>query len=176
MGDHRTITVGHYMELKVAYRQKNKNVIENSLITTPFNLQDEYAVKMTVETYVQATQKRDPHNPAHQSRFFMFLVQHYESRLRNIFEKANTGKDEYNAVLANFDKKASTHFTRPKRRDIQAVLSSTQPATWQQENETYNEFHDYQRCSNNNTRLNQLQKRMTKTKRMTTTTLTRDLL
>eukprot|EP00971_Amphidinium_carterae_P282719 5612710-Amphidinium_carterae.1 len=30
-GQHRTITVGHYMELEVAYKQKHKNVIENKM-------------------------------------------------------------------------------------------------------------------------------------------------
>eukprot|EP00971_Amphidinium_carterae_P104653 2072559-Amphidinium_carterae.1 len=83
---------------------------------------------MTTEIYVQAAAKRDPQNPPHQSRFFVFLVQHYESRVKNIFEKANTGIDEYKTVLAYFDRRGSTHFTRPKRRDIQAVLSTTQTA------------------------------------------------
>eukprot|EP00971_Amphidinium_carterae_P315012 6261957-Amphidinium_carterae.1 len=51
---------------------------------------DDYAVKMTTEIsfYVQAAAKRDSQNPAHQSRFFVFLVQHYKSRLKNIFETA----------------------------------------------------------------------------------------
>eukprot|EP00971_Amphidinium_carterae_P191221 3794715-Amphidinium_carterae.1 len=98
------------MELKVAYKQKHKTVIENksdykqnhfhndSIITTPTNLKDDYAVKMTVEIYVQAQQRRDPLNPAHQSRFFLFLVQHYrERRLREIFRRAGATMEEYNA-------------------------------------------------------------------------------
>eukprot|EP00971_Amphidinium_carterae_P215100 4269363-Amphidinium_carterae.1 len=76
---------------------KQNHYHDYSLITTPLNLMDDYAVKMTTEIYVHAAARQDPHNPPHQSRFFVFLVQHYETRLKNIFEKANTGIDEYNA-------------------------------------------------------------------------------
>eukprot|EP00971_Amphidinium_carterae_P026682 526280-Amphidinium_carterae.1 len=30
-GNSKTVTVGHYMELKVAYKQKHRNVIENNM-------------------------------------------------------------------------------------------------------------------------------------------------
>eukprot|EP00971_Amphidinium_carterae_P142447 2821676-Amphidinium_carterae.1 len=128
------------MELKVAYKQKHKTVIENkmeykqnhfhdySIIITPTNLNDDLAVKMTIEIYVQLQSKRDPLNPAHQNRFFLFLVQHYGERLRNIFQRARATMEEYNAVLAYFDKKGTTHFTKPNRRDLQAILSTTQTA------------------------------------------------
>eukprot|EP00971_Amphidinium_carterae_P289830 5755105-Amphidinium_carterae.1 len=68
-GPTSTVTVGHYMELKVAYKQKHRTVIENkveykqnhfhdySIITTPKNLNDDYAVKMTIEIYLQAQAK-----------------------------------------------------------------------------------------------------------------------
>eukprot|EP00971_Amphidinium_carterae_P231381 4591977-Amphidinium_carterae.1 len=34
--------------------------------------------------------------------------------------------EEYNAVLAYFGRKGSTHFTRPNQRDLRAILSTTQ--------------------------------------------------
>eukprot|EP00971_Amphidinium_carterae_P328791 6460858-Amphidinium_carterae.1 len=34
--------------------------------------------------------------------------------------------EEYNAVLAYFDRKGSTHFTKPNQRDLRAILSTTQ--------------------------------------------------
>eukprot|EP00971_Amphidinium_carterae_P326583 6457460-Amphidinium_carterae.1 len=137
-GQYRTIQVGHYMELKVAYKQKHKDVIENkseykqnhfhdyNIITTPTHLKDEYAVKMTVEIDLQSQQKRDPNNPPHQSRFFLFLVQHYGERLKNIFLRAGAPMEEYSAVLANYDRKTSTHFAKPIHRNLQAILSTTQ--------------------------------------------------
>eukprot|EP00971_Amphidinium_carterae_P144734 2868102-Amphidinium_carterae.1 len=83
---------------------------------------------MTVEIYVQAQQKQGPLNPPHQSRFFIFLVQHYGERLRGIFRRAGATMEEYNAVLAYFDRKGSTHFTKPNQRDLRAILSTTQTA------------------------------------------------
>eukprot|EP00971_Amphidinium_carterae_P102525 2029536-Amphidinium_carterae.1 len=73
--DGRSITVGNYMELKVAYKQIHRTVIENkgqykqnhfhdySVITTSTNLDDDYAVKMTIEIFTQAVKKYDPLNP-----------------------------------------------------------------------------------------------------------------
>eukprot|EP00971_Amphidinium_carterae_P044448 874217-Amphidinium_carterae.1 len=98
------------MELKVAYKQKHKNAIENkmeckqnhfhdySIITTPKNLNNDYAVKMTIEIYLQAQSKRerDELHPAYQNRFFLFLVQHYLPRLQNIFQRAGATHEEYN--------------------------------------------------------------------------------
>eukprot|EP00971_Amphidinium_carterae_P023986 473407-Amphidinium_carterae.1 len=114
-GPKSTVTVGHYMELKVAYKQKHRTVIENkseykqnhyhdySIITTPKNLNEDYAVKMTVEIYLQAATKRERErdqllllHPPHENRFFLFLVQHYERRLFNIFQRAGATVDEYN--------------------------------------------------------------------------------
>eukprot|EP00971_Amphidinium_carterae_P300614 5973024-Amphidinium_carterae.2 len=126
------------MELKVAYKQRNKTVIENkleykqnhfhdySIITTAKNLNDEYAVKMTIEIYLQAQSNRDELHPAHQNRFFLFLVQHYLPRLHNIFQRAGATVDEYNQVLAYFDKKCAVHFTRPNRLDLQMMRSAPQ--------------------------------------------------
>eukprot|EP00971_Amphidinium_carterae_P197424 3918273-Amphidinium_carterae.1 len=63
------------MELKVAYKQVHRTVIENRLdykqrhfhdysgITTPDNLDDEYTIKMTVEIFKQAEKKHDTQNP-----------------------------------------------------------------------------------------------------------------
>eukprot|EP00971_Amphidinium_carterae_P144733 2868101-Amphidinium_carterae.1 len=87
---------------------------------------------MTVEIYVQAQQKRDQLNPPHQSRFFIFLAQHYGERLREIFRRAGATMEEYNAALAYFDRKGSTHFTKPNRQDLQAILSTTQTAEEQE--------------------------------------------
>eukprot|EP00971_Amphidinium_carterae_P138539 2745021-Amphidinium_carterae.1 len=80
------------MELKVAYKQVHRTVIENrseykqnhfhdySIITTPDNLDDEYAVKMTIEIFKQAEKKYDPMNPPTKNRFFVFILQHYRER------------------------------------------------------------------------------------------------
>eukprot|EP00971_Amphidinium_carterae_P204032 4048661-Amphidinium_carterae.1 len=129
------------MELKVAYKQKHRTVIENkleykqnhyhdySIITTPKNLNEDYAVKMTVEIYLQAATKRERDrdhlllHPPHENRFFLFLVQHYERRLFNIFQRAGATVDEYNRVLAYFDRKCAVHFTKPNRRNLQAIRS-----------------------------------------------------
>eukprot|EP00971_Amphidinium_carterae_P281222 5583553-Amphidinium_carterae.1 len=63
------------MELKVAYKQIHRTVIENkgqykqnhfhdySIITTSTNLDDDYAVRMTIEIFTQAVKKYDPLNP-----------------------------------------------------------------------------------------------------------------
>eukprot|EP00971_Amphidinium_carterae_P289829 5755104-Amphidinium_carterae.2 len=130
------------MELKVAYKQKHKTVIENkleykqnhyhdySIITTPKNLNDDYAVKMTIEIYLKAAAKRERDrdylllHPPHENRFFVFIVQHYERRLFNIFQRAGATVDEYNQVLAYFDRKCAIHFTKPNRRDLQAIRSA----------------------------------------------------
>eukprot|EP00971_Amphidinium_carterae_P248192 4927733-Amphidinium_carterae.1 len=62
----KTITVGKHMELKVVYKQQNRKIIEDkikykqshfhdySIITTNRNLDDTYAVKITIEIFRQA--------------------------------------------------------------------------------------------------------------------------
>eukprot|EP00971_Amphidinium_carterae_P119987 2376555-Amphidinium_carterae.1 len=137
-GSTKTVEVGKYMELKVAYKQKYRNAIENkleykqnhfhdySIITTAKNLNDNYAVKMAIEIYPQAQTKRDELHPPHQNRFFLFLVQHYLPRLHNIFQRAGATHEEYNQVLLYFDKKCAVHFTRPNRRDLQMIHSAPQ--------------------------------------------------
>eukprot|EP00971_Amphidinium_carterae_P190379 3778310-Amphidinium_carterae.3 len=77
-GWQRTLNVGKYMELKVIYRQQHRNPIENkteykqnhyhdySLIMTNTNLDDDYAVKITIKiyTYTQARrQQPTTHEP-----------------------------------------------------------------------------------------------------------------
>eukprot|EP00971_Amphidinium_carterae_P350135 6491400-Amphidinium_carterae.2 len=126
------------MELKVAFKQKYRNVIKNkleykqnhfhdySIITTPKNLNDDYTVKMTIEIYLQAQAKRDELHPPHQNRFFLFLVQHYLPRLHNIFHRAGATMEEYHQVLAYFDKKCAVHFARPNRRDVQMIRAAPQ--------------------------------------------------
>eukprot|EP00971_Amphidinium_carterae_P248191 4927732-Amphidinium_carterae.1 len=81
----KTITVGRYMEFKVVYKQQYRTAIEDkikykqnhfhdySIITTNRNLDDNYAVKITIEIYSRAAQKPDENNPPHGHRFFMFL-------------------------------------------------------------------------------------------------------
>eukprot|EP00971_Amphidinium_carterae_P315126 6263898-Amphidinium_carterae.1 len=150
-GDHRTITVGQYMELKVAYKQKHKTVIENkgeykqnhfhdySIITTPTNLNDDYAVKMTIEIYVQAQSKRDLLNPAHQNRFFIFLVQHYGSRLKNIFKRAGATMEEYNAVLATAEEREQS-LQRISRLPEMQPTQKTQSIAKEDENDVNDNF------------------------------------
>eukprot|EP00971_Amphidinium_carterae_P226805 4498158-Amphidinium_carterae.1 len=88
------------MELKVAYKQIHRTVIENkvqykqnhfhdySIITTSTNLDNDYAVKMTIEIILQAEKKYDPQNPPTKNRFFVFILQHYRERVRDIFQRA----------------------------------------------------------------------------------------
>eukprot|EP00971_Amphidinium_carterae_P059218 1170962-Amphidinium_carterae.2 len=101
----KTINVGKYMELKVAHRNTDRSIIEEkieykqnhfhdySIITTNMNLDDNYAVKMTIELFQQAKTKPDENNPPHHHRFFLFLVQHYLHRLQNIFQRAGATQD-----------------------------------------------------------------------------------
>eukprot|EP00971_Amphidinium_carterae_P127003 2516161-Amphidinium_carterae.1 len=84
------------MEIKVAYKQIHRTVIENkggykqnhfhdySIITTSTNLDDDYAVKMTIEIFQNAQKKYDVNNPPTGNRFFVFLLQHYRERFQNI--------------------------------------------------------------------------------------------
>eukprot|EP00971_Amphidinium_carterae_P254412 5050844-Amphidinium_carterae.1 len=67
------------MELKIAYQQVHKTVIENrndykqqhfhdySVITTSDNLDVEYAIKMTVEIFKQSEKKYDEKNPPYKN-------------------------------------------------------------------------------------------------------------
>eukprot|EP00971_Amphidinium_carterae_P236614 4696181-Amphidinium_carterae.1 len=99
------------MELKVAYKQVHRTMIENkteykqnhfhdySIITTPDNLHDDYAVKMTIEIFTQAEKKYDPANPPTKNCFFVFLLQHYRERARNIFLRAGATVEEYNQAV-----------------------------------------------------------------------------
>eukprot|EP00971_Amphidinium_carterae_P140062 2775358-Amphidinium_carterae.1 len=101
------------MELKVVYKQQHRKAIEEkvkyiqnhfhdySIITTNRNLDDSYAVKMTIEVFMQALQKKDENNPPHAHRFFMFLVQHYPHRVQYIFEKAGPTVDQYQQVTSS---------------------------------------------------------------------------
>eukprot|EP00971_Amphidinium_carterae_P323734 6433722-Amphidinium_carterae.1 len=103
------------MELKVAYKQVHRTVIENrseykqnhfhdySIITTPDNLDDAYAVKMTIEIFKQAEKKHDPQNPPTKNRFFVFILQHYRERVQNIFLRAGATVGEYNQAVEYFD-------------------------------------------------------------------------
>eukprot|EP00971_Amphidinium_carterae_P155763 3088611-Amphidinium_carterae.1 len=89
------------MEIKVAYKQIHRTVIENkgeykqdhfhdySVITTSTNLDDDYAVKMTIEIFQNAQGKKyDANNPPTHNRSFVFLLQHYRERFQNIFQRA----------------------------------------------------------------------------------------
>eukprot|EP00971_Amphidinium_carterae_P096120 1902062-Amphidinium_carterae.1 len=140
----KTITVGKYMDLKVVYRQQHRKAIEEkvkskqnhfhdyNIITTNRNLDDNYAVKMTIEIYTQAAQKADENNPPHVHRFFMFLVQHYYHRVQHIFWGAGSTMEEYNKVLQHFDKRANHHFTEVNRRTL-AIIRPQAPAEIQRE-------------------------------------------
>eukprot|EP00971_Amphidinium_carterae_P025305 499629-Amphidinium_carterae.1 len=95
----RSITIGEYMELRVAYKQVHRTVIENkseykqnhfheySIITTPDNLDDE------------AEKKYDSMNPPTKNRFFVFILQHYRERVQNIFLRAGATVGEYNQAV-----------------------------------------------------------------------------
>eukprot|EP00971_Amphidinium_carterae_P060865 1204730-Amphidinium_carterae.1 len=70
------------MEIKVAYKQIHRTVIENksdykqnhfydySIITTNTYLDEDYAVRMTIEIFQNAQKKYDAQNPPTQNRFF----------------------------------------------------------------------------------------------------------
>eukprot|EP00971_Amphidinium_carterae_P152686 3026512-Amphidinium_carterae.4 len=84
-GSKKTINVGKYMELKVAYRNTNRKIIEEkteykqnhfhdySIITTNMKLDDKYAVEMTIDIFQQAKTRPDENNPPHHHRLFLFL-------------------------------------------------------------------------------------------------------
>eukprot|EP00971_Amphidinium_carterae_P165075 3272278-Amphidinium_carterae.1 len=67
------------MELKIAYQQVHRTVIENrndykqrhfhdySVITTSDNLDIEYAIKMTVDIFKQSEKKYDDKNPPYKN-------------------------------------------------------------------------------------------------------------
>eukprot|EP00971_Amphidinium_carterae_P137014 2715190-Amphidinium_carterae.1 len=126
------------MELKIAYQQVHRTVIENrneykqthfhdySVITTKDNLDTEYAVKMTVDIFKQAERKNDPTNPAYKNRFFVFRLQHYRDRVRDIFRRAEARTEDYNNAVDYFDDRGGTHFARPNRRTLEEIRRSQQ--------------------------------------------------
>eukprot|EP00971_Amphidinium_carterae_P348198 6490373-Amphidinium_carterae.3 len=63
-----------------------------SIITTNTNLDDDYAVKMTIEIFQNSQKKSDPMNPPTQNRFFVFLLQHYREVARTISKHFQQGR------------------------------------------------------------------------------------
>eukprot|EP00971_Amphidinium_carterae_P068320 1352684-Amphidinium_carterae.1 len=133
------------MEIKVVYKQQHRKAIEEkveykqnhfhdySIITTNTNLDDNYAVKMTIEIFTQTKQRQDENNPGHRNRFFLFSVQHYPHRLEHIFKQAGASPGDYNQVLPYFDRKCGNHFTKPNRRNLQALRTTQTPEEQQRE-------------------------------------------
>eukprot|EP00971_Amphidinium_carterae_P093442 1849371-Amphidinium_carterae.1 len=122
------------MEIKVAYKQIHRTVIENkgdykqnhfhdySIITTNANL-DDYAVKMTIEIFQNSQKKYEVNNSPTQNRFFVFLLQHYRERFQNICQRAGVTVEDYNQILEYFDKRGGSRFNRPNRRDLHETRS-----------------------------------------------------
>eukprot|EP00971_Amphidinium_carterae_P082124 1624455-Amphidinium_carterae.1 len=138
-----TIQISQYMELKIAYQQIHRNVIENkvdykqrhfhdySVITTAENFNIEYAIKMTVDIYKQAEKKNteaekknEPQTPAYKDRFFVFLIQHYRGRVRDIFQRAGATMQDYNNALDYFDERGQVHFNKPNVRSLDEIRRS----------------------------------------------------
>eukprot|EP00971_Amphidinium_carterae_P082506 1631828-Amphidinium_carterae.1 len=143
-GWQRTINVGKYMELKVVYRQHRKAIEEKgeykqnhfhdyNIITTSTNLDDNYAVKMTIEKYTQARHRPDEHNPPQHNKLFIFLVQHYPHRLQHIFKQAGASPEDDQQVPLHFDRKCGNHFTRPNRRTLQTIRATQAPEEQQRD-------------------------------------------
>eukprot|EP00971_Amphidinium_carterae_P260849 5174835-Amphidinium_carterae.1 len=81
----------------------------------------EYAIKMTVEIFKQAEKKTDTQNPPTKNRFFVFILQRYRERVRDIFQQAGATIEDYNKALEYFDERGGTHFTHPNRRSIEEI-------------------------------------------------------
>eukprot|EP00971_Amphidinium_carterae_P070970 1403243-Amphidinium_carterae.1 len=61
---------------------------------------------MTVEIFKQAEKKNDPQNPPYRNRFFVFILQHYRERVREIFLRAEARLEDYNNAVDYFDDRA----------------------------------------------------------------------
>eukprot|EP00971_Amphidinium_carterae_P013343 263053-Amphidinium_carterae.1 len=139
--DGNTIAISQYMELKLAYQQVHRQVIENmadykqrhfhdySVITTHENLNIDYAITMTVDIYKQyeknvKEKKDDPQALPYKNRFFVFLLQHYRPRVRDIFQRAGAKVQDYNNAVEYFDARGGTHFYKPNTRNLDEIRRS----------------------------------------------------
>eukprot|EP00971_Amphidinium_carterae_P066400 1314861-Amphidinium_carterae.1 len=75
---------------------------------------------MTVDIYKQAEKKNaeaekrgEQTTPPYRNRFFVFLLQHYRGRVRDIFQRAGATLQDYNNAVDYFDQRGSTHFLKP---------------------------------------------------------------
>eukprot|EP00971_Amphidinium_carterae_P015341 302841-Amphidinium_carterae.1 len=157
----RNIEIGKYMEIKVAYRQIHKTVIENkteykldhyhdySVITSSTHLDEDYAVKMTIDIFRNEGKKNEANNPPTNNRFFVFLLQHYRDRFQNIFQRAGVTVEDYNQTLDYFDKRGSAHFNRVNRRDLREMRYDAPTAEERELSQHY--IHGLPRPVNKNT-------------------------
>eukprot|EP00971_Amphidinium_carterae_P223120 4427417-Amphidinium_carterae.1 len=86
---------------------------------------------MTVDIYKQAGKKNEQAEktneqttPPHKHRFFVFLLQHYRARVRDIFQRAGARLEDYNNAVCYFDERAGTHFHKPNVRSLEETRRS----------------------------------------------------
>eukprot|EP00971_Amphidinium_carterae_P343170 6482779-Amphidinium_carterae.1 len=91
------------MEMKAAYRQRHRRLIEDkksykqnhfhdySIITTNIYLDEEYITKHIIEIYQQAERPRkqgEEVQPTHKHRLMVILTQHYLHKVPYLLHKA----------------------------------------------------------------------------------------
>eukprot|EP00971_Amphidinium_carterae_P080601 1594771-Amphidinium_carterae.1 len=88
---------------------------------------------MTVDIYKQyeknkeqAEKKNEPQALPHKNRFFVFLLQHYRPRVRDIFQRAGARVEDYNNAVDYFDDRGGTHFHKPNVRGLDEIRRSQQ--------------------------------------------------
>eukprot|EP00971_Amphidinium_carterae_P067856 1343320-Amphidinium_carterae.1 len=86
---------------------------------------------MTVDIYKQyeknkeqAEKRNEPQALPYKNRFFVFLLQHYRPRVRDIFQRAGARVEDYNNAVYYFDDRGGTHFHKPNIRSIDEIRRS----------------------------------------------------
>eukprot|EP00971_Amphidinium_carterae_P145250 2878253-Amphidinium_carterae.1 len=86
---------------------------------------------MTLDIYKQAEKKNEQAERTNEqttapfrSRFFVFLIQHYRARLRDIFQRAGATVQDYNNAVDYFDERGGTHFNKPNVRSLDEIRRS----------------------------------------------------
>eukprot|EP00971_Amphidinium_carterae_P319484 6349406-Amphidinium_carterae.1 len=76
---------------------------------------------MIIDIYVQATKKAEqlfqttqqPHQPPHQNRFVMSMIQHHATNIMKIMKDAGLPQQQINLAFGHFDERTAQHFTNP---------------------------------------------------------------
>eukprot|EP00971_Amphidinium_carterae_P171118 3391358-Amphidinium_carterae.1 len=84
---------------------------------------------MTVDIYKQyeknvKEKKDEPQALPYKNRFFVFLLQHYRPRVRDIFQRAGAKVQDYINAVEYFDDRGGTHFHKPNTRNLDEIRRS----------------------------------------------------